>query len=244
MHVDACDWVSADEDLRYLWWASTNVNWAVNNIDWAVRNNDWAANASDTWSEGPSFEAEQTATASELTGMEDSDIVTNTIELIVATGRDVKVPYGYDKRGVPSTTDYGTAPFLAVCTILDKDGGAAIITFPTATDTSGTADRWSYDDGSGGGGGGGGDESTAVYAAQFTAISGNNVTFVVTLVSGTPAAGDTVSLESATSIAGPWTKLGTSRKVGDKFLSGDTSVTITVNPAGSGNARFYRVVTP
>ena len=144
MHVYARDWVDADADLRYLWWASTNINWAANNLDWAVYNNEWADSASDRWSEGPSFQAVQNTTASVVTGTETSGPVTNTIELLVATGRDVVVPYGYDEDGVLSTTDIATAPFVAVCTVLDKDGAAAIISFPTPPEPSGTADRWSY----------------------------------------------------------------------------------------------------
>jgi hypothetical protein len=250
LNVYARDIVAADEDLRYLWWTTTNINWAVNNLDWAVTNNDWAADASDSWSEGPSFPAGQFSTASALTDTPQSGFVTNTIETLVAVGNSVNLPleeFEILADGLPSGSEPGTAPFIVVCTVLDKDGGAAIITFPTPPEPTGTADRWGlkggYSDGGGGGGGGGG-ESTAVYAARFTAISGNNVTFVVTLVSGDPAASDTVSLESATSLAGPWTKLGASKKVGDKFLSGQTSVSITVNPAGSGEVRFYRVVQP
>ena len=239
MHVHARDWVDADAGLQYLWWASTNINWAANNLDWAVRNNDWAASASGDWTPAEPFEAAQSTTASLITGTETSGIVTNTIELLVATGRDVIVPYGYDEDGVPSTMDIASAPFVAVCTVLDKDGAAAIISFPTPPEPSGTADRWSYGDGGGGGGGG---ESDAVYAARFTAISGNDVTFVVTLVSGTPLASDAVYLESATSLGGPWTRIGGQRTVGTRFLSGETEVEIRVNPAGSGDIRFYRVV--
>ena len=241
MHVYARDWVDADGDLRYLWWASTNVNWAANNLDWAVYNNEWADSASDQWSKGPSFQAVQNTTAAVVTGTETSGPVANTVELLVAVGQDAVVPYGYDEDGILSTTDLNNAPFIAVCTVLDKDGAAAIITFPTAPDTSGTADRWSYD-GGGGGGGGGGEQSDAVYAARFTAISGNDVTFVVTLVSGTPLASDAVYLESATSLGGPWTRIGGQRTVGTRFLSGETEVEIRVNPAGSGDIRFYRVV--
>ena len=246
--VHARDWVDADADLRYLWWASTNINWAVNNLDWAVTNNDWAASASDSWSAAEPFEAAQTATASALTGETDSDVVTNTIELLVAVGNEVPLPYGYDVQGLYAATEPGTSPLFVVCTVLDKDGGAAIIAFPTPTEPSGKADCWGleggYSGGGGGGGGGGGEESDAVYAARFTAISGNDVTFAVTLVSGTPLASDTVSLESATSLGGPWTKLGTSKKVGDKFLAGETEVEIRVPNAGTGSVRFYRVVQP
>ena len=243
--VSARDWVEADAGLRYLWWATTNINWGLNNLAWAVTNNDWASGASSSdWSEGPSFEAVQNTTASAITGTETGGPVTNRIELMVKTGRDAKVPYGYDKRGILSTTDRNNAPFLVVCTILDKDGGAAIITFPTAADTSGTADLWSYGDGGGGGGGGG--ESTAVYAVVFTDVSGTNVTFVVSLSEGDPGVYDTVTLQSSTTLdgasdpaSGNWTKLK-QYKVGTMTLP----ATINLTPAGTGSVRFYRVVQP
>lgn len=244
MHVDARDWVAADEGLRYLWWATTNINWGLNNLAWAVTNNDWAGSASSSWSEGPSFEAVQNTTASAATGSETGGPVTNRIELMVQTGRDARLPYDYDEDGILSTTDRNNAPFLVVCTVLDKDGGAAIITFPTAPDTSGTADIWSY--GEGGGGGGGGGESTAVYAVVFTDVSGTNVTFLVSLAEGEPAAYDTVTLQSSTTLegaadpaSGNWTKLR-QYKVGTMSLP----ATINLTPAGTGNVRFYRVVQP
>ncbi len=243
MHVDARDWVAADEGLRYLWWATTNVNWGLNNLAWAVTNNDWAGSASSSWSEGPAFEAVQNTTASAATGTETGGPVTNRIELMVQTGRDARLPYGYDEDGILSTTDRNNAPFLVVCTVLDKDGGAAIITFPTAPDTSGTADIWSYGEGGGGGGGG---ESTAVYAVVFTDVSGTNVTFLVSLAEGEPAAYDTVTLQSSTTLegaadpaSGNWTKLR-QYKVGTMSLP----ATINLTPAGTGNVRFYRVVQP
>ena len=243
MHVEARDWVQADEDLVYLWWASTNINWAVNNIGWAVTNNDWASGASSDWSAGPSFQAVQNTTASLASGTETGGPVTNTIELMVAAGQDVVLPYGYDERGILSSTYIDKAPFLAVCTILDKDGGATIITFPTAADTSGTADIWSYGEG---GGGGGGEQSDAVYAVVFTDVSGTNVTFRVSLSEGEPAAADTVTLQSSTTLDGVldpassnWTKLRQYR-VGTMTLP----ATINLTPAGTGNVRFYRVVRP
>ena len=244
--VSARDWVDADEDLRYLWWATTNANWAVNNLDWAVTHNEWADSASSAWSELDPFEAEQTATASELTGMADSDIVTNTIHLLVATGNSVDLPlsdFGLTATALPAASEPGTCPIFVACTVLDKDGGAAIITFPTPPEPTGTADRWGLE-GNYSGGGGASFVSDAVYAARFTAISGTNVTFAVTLVSGTPLKTDTVSLESASSLAGPWSKLGASKTVGDRFLAGETEVLVDVPLAGSGNVRFYRVVQP
>lgn len=246
MHVEARDWVQADEDLVYLWWASTNINWAVNNLGWAVTNNDWASGASSDWSAGPSFQAVQNTTASLASGTETGGPVTNTIELMVAAGQDVVLPYDYDERGILSSTYIDKAPFLAVCTILDKDGGATIITFPTAADTSGTADIWSYGEGGGGGGGGGGEQSDAVYAVVFTDVSGTNVTFRVSLSEGEPAAADTVTLQSSTTLDGVldpassnWTKLRQYR-VGTMTLP----ATINLTPAGTGNVRFYRVVRP
>lgn len=241
--VSARDWVDADADLRYLWWATTNRNWAANNLDWAVTHNDWADSASSDWSELDPFEAEQTATASELTATPVADIVTNAIDLVVAVGNEVSLPFGYDVDGIYARVQPGACPIYVVCTVLDKDGGAAIITFPTPPEPTGTADRWNLE---GNYSGGGGDplSSSAVYAARFTAISSNDVTFVVTRVSGTSRADDTVSLESATSLLGPWSKLGASHTVGDRFLAGETEVEIRVNPAGSGDIRFYRVVKP
>ena len=233
--VAAHDWVAADEDLQIVWWATTNVNWGRNNLAWAVTNNDWAASAGADWSAGPVFEAAQNATASAITGQTGSGLVTNTIELLVASGPHVVLPYGYDARGLAAGTEPGTSPFLLVCTVLDKDGGSAIVSFPTPADPSGTADLWSYAGGDGGGGGGG--ESDAVYAARFTSIVGNDVTFELSLVSGTPQASDAVTLESATSLAGPWTALK-KITVGSKTFP----ATINVNPAGSGDVRFYRVV--
>jgi hypothetical protein len=91
--------------------------------------------------------------------------------------------------------------------------------------------------------------STAVYAARFTAVEGDAdsfaVTFTVTLFSGDPSASDTVSIEAAPSLSGPWTKLGGSKQVGDKFVSDRSAqVQIRVPNVQSGDIRFYRVVQP
>jgi len=251
-HVDAADASGADDSsLTYLWWASTNVNWAINNRDWAVTNHDWAASAGGDWSEAPSFPAGQYTTASAITGTETAGLVTNTVSLLVARGKEVRLPpYEFnqtriDEEGYPIASEPGTTPFYVVCTVLDKDGGHTILSFPTPSEPSGYAGIWAgvYDrdvepeESS---------SSDVAYEARFVDVSGTNVTFVVTLVpgSGDPLASDTVSLETATSLGGPWTKLGSSKKVGDKFLSGQTSVEVNVTPAGSGEVRFYRVVRP
>jgi hypothetical protein len=247
--VHARDWVDADADLRYLWWATTNLDWAAKNLDWAVTNNDWASSASDSWTEGPEFEAAQTVTASELTGEAGSDVVTNKIALLVAVGNSVDLPladFGIDADAVYAEVQPGASPVFVVCTVLDKDGGAAIITFPTPHEPTETADKWGLEGGySGGGGGGGGEQSDAVYAARFTGIEENYVKFVVTLETGTPAKDDTVSLEYATELGGPWKKLGMSQKVGDQFVADRAAeYEITISNVWSGNVRFFRVVRP
>ena len=238
--VNARDWVEADADLQYLWWATTNVNWGVNNLFWAVTNNEWAAGAVANWSAGPVFEAAQRATASAITGETQSGLVTNTIELLVASGNEIPLPYGYDSLGLYAGTEPGTAPFLVVCTVLDKDGGAAIIPFPTPSEPAGTADRWSY---GGESGGGGGEESDAVYSVRFTEVSGEHVSFEVSLVSGTPLRTDYLVLETATFLAGPWTTLR-NVTVGQAILASGSSATFRVSPAGTGEVRFYRVSKP
>ena len=85
--------------------------------------------------------------------------------------------------------------------------------------------------------------STAVYSAVFTAISPTNVAFVVTLVSGEPADGDTVTLESAPDfVVGPWTKVK-SFPIGNRFSSATTVPLEYVFPS-SQNILFYHVVQP
>ncbi len=125
--------------------------------------------------------------------------------------------------------------YFAMLTVTDKDGGVwRSISSPDE----------SYVCFAPGGGGGGGGESTAVYLARFTKIEGNDVTFVVTLDFGTPAATDAVYLEAASSLGGPWSRIGGARTVGNKFLADPpaTEVEIHVNPAGTGDVQFYRVV--
>ena len=248
-HVDAADASGADDaSLSYLWWASTNVNWAVNHRDWAVTNHDWAASAGGEWSEGPSFPAEQNTTASVITGTETAGLVTNTVCLMVARGREVRLPpYTFgrtkiDEDGYPFASEPGTTPFYVVCTVLDKDGGYTILSFPTPPEPSGYADLWTgvYDrdvipDGA--------TSSDAVYRARFTSVSGTHVAFEVTLVYGTPLSTDILLLESATSLDGEWTTLKRVT-VGGPILSRGSPQTFSVSPAGSGEVRFYRIVRP
>ena len=256
--VEASDASGADDSsLAYLWWASTNVNWAINHRDWAVTNNDWASSATGEWSEGPSFPAEQSATASVITGTDAGGLVSNTVSLLVARGREVRLPpypLGLDRLdevGYPLTAEPGTTPFYIVCTVLDKDGGHTIVSFPSPSEPSGYADLWSgvYDRGVS-------PENppstTASYQARFTAVSGSGVTFVVTLApgSGDPQLTDSVRLEAATTLANPdWSGVG-DFSVGSSFLSlpeasrSSSAVTNAVPTVGEGGARFYRVVRP
>ena len=123
--------------------------------------------------------------------------------------------------------------YFAILTVTDKDGG--VWRSLSSPDESYVC--------FGGGGGGGGGESTAVYSARFTKIEGNDVTFVVTLLEGTPAASDAVYLEAASSLGGPWSRVGGARTVGSKLLAEpDAEVEFRVNPAGTGDIKFYRVV--
>ena len=85
--------------------------------------------------------------------------------------------------------------------------------------------------------------STAVYSAVFTVISPTNVAFVVTLVSGEPAADDTVTLESAPDfVNGPWAKVK-GFTIGNLFSGGNTVPLEYLSPS-SQNILFYRVVHP
>ena len=82
----------------------------------------------------------------------------------------------------------------------------------------------------------------AVYAAVFTSVSSTNVAFVVTVASGTPAAGDTVTLESTVDLATDvWTPMETLPVDG---LLTETELFFERFPDDSDPARFYRVVQP
>ena len=250
--IEASDASGADDSsLIYLWWASTNVNWAINHRDWAVTNNEWAASAAGEWSEGPSFPTEQSSTASVITGTEASGLVSNTVSLLVARGREVRLPpypLGQDRLdevGYPLTAEPGTTPFYIVCTVLDKDGGYAILSFPTASEPSDYADLWSgvYDrdvipEGA--------QESTAVYAAEFIAVSGTNVTFVVRRLSGESDPTDTVTLQTSVTLDGVSDPESSNWSGLRQYRIGTATFPVTNNlaPAGSGPVRFYRVVRP
>ena len=86
--------------------------------------------------------------------------------------------------------------------------------------------------------------STAVYSAVFTAISQTNVAFEVTWT-GEPAAGDTVTLQSATNfVVGPWVPFGSAIDVGTRAVGGEDPVKVNVTPIDTDEAHFYRVVHP
>lgn len=237
--------VSADSELRYLWWATTNLNWAMNNLDWAVTNNDWEATASSSsWTllnaDDPAvlvstnyvpYKTERWVVLNGVTNyFETSTSVASFFDeqatssstgpsgvlVYVAAGRQVVVPsaetgYGADFRDVAAGRfdmydeypPYGNVyrhGEVLVLTVLDKDGDAAILTYPFR-DASTAVRRWgltldSLEPE-------GGEENPAVYAAVFTAASPTNVSFRVWPTSGTPAATDTVSLHSSGTLATP-----------------------------------------
>lgn len=85
-------------------------------------------------------------------------------------------------------------------------------------------------------------EDPAVYAAVFTSVSSTNVAFAVTVASGTPAAGDTVTLESTDDLASAvWTPMETIAVDG---LLTESELLFERFPDDSDPARFYRVVQP
>ncbi len=262
--VEAED-VDADFDLSYYWFATTNFNWGVNNLLWAVSNREAFAAAGADWSllnedspaemvvtnwvshETPqwtdydgrrhyyetetlyaSFFAEQTETA--------AGRVVNPIYLYVAQGKNVSVPGIFG--GAVLEDVVGRMGGIIVLTVVDKDGGYAVVRFGKDYDSQDS--EWSLATG------GGGEESTAVYAAEFIDVSGTNVTFVVRRLSGESASDDTVTLQSSMKLDGAsdpestnWTKLR-------QYRIGTATFPVTNNltPAGSGNVRFYRVVRP
>ena len=130
-----------------------------------------------------------------------------------------------------------SSPLFVVCTVLDKDGGSAVVTFPTDLSAEGHLHQWSAEDRTVVPDGG--EESTAVYAAEFTDVSETNVTFVVTLFTGESLSYDTVTLQTSTSLLGEWETL-------KRYVVGSKTFPCTINltPAGSGEVRFYRVVQP
>ena len=191
--------VAADDGLVYAWWATTNRTWAANNRNWAATNHDWAASAGSSWTACDAVDG---------------------VDLYVARGATVALPFGYnaaDYAGggfkVPGGGDAGTAPFFLVCTVLDKDGGATVLAFPENTQASEYEEKWSWKE----------VDCTyqafepasvtpptpAVYAAVFTAVSGTNVAFRLSVVSGEPVAGDSVTLQFAPVLENAWTNLFT-----------------------------------
>ena len=230
--------VAADSDLRYLWWATSDANWAATNLQWAVTNDSWAAGATPEWTP---FAGEGTPD-----------------DFCVARGLGVPFPFDYNVpngpyvgyQGLTPGASWGTAPFVVACTVLDKDGGFSIVTFPQKTvaaayDTDWTwsgTDMYSMPRGIEEGAAGG----DAVYAARFIAVSGTNVTFVVWPASGTPGAFDTVTLQSSARLEGASDPQSANWSELRRFSVGGMAFPATNNltPAGSGPVRFYRVVQP
>ena len=252
--------VAADMPLRYYWWATTNVTWAMNNLYWAVSNAEdavWASAGADAWTEVPAFEAAQNAT--EGAGTEE-------VALFVAKGRQVARPAGANgfvaefPAEYPATTDAYGYGMVVVATVIDKDGGASVITWPFGKAVTGQY-RWvptldadpGPDDPSGGGGGsGGGGEEPAVYSAVFTAISPTAVSFRVKHESGTPAQTDTVSLHSSSDLSSPqagWPVAGNASpsvfNVGADVISdGQPEHDYQAQITPSGDSAFYTIQNP
>lgn len=86
--------------------------------------------------------------------------------------------------------------YFAMLTVTDKDG-ASVRTVDTAADV-----YWCFQST-----GGTPPPDGAIYAATFTDVSGTNVAFVLTIVSGEPAGTDQVSLQYAKSLSEPWSTL-------------------------------------
>ena len=244
------DDVAADSSLRYLWWATTNVNWAANNLYWAATNNAWAADASAEW-EDFGFFAGQTQTAVD-------GLVTNLIDLKVARGIGMPLPFDYNVpngpylgyQGISPGASWGTTPFVVVCTVLDKDGGATVVAFPQKSGSADYNADWTWNGANlylGMPAGISGDEvSDASYAASFVGVSDTAVTFVLELKSGTPSPMDTVTLQSSTTLDGAANPASSNWSALKQYLVGsmDLPATITNTAAGSGPIRFYRVVLP
>ena len=241
-------WASPDRLVEDVW---TDLEEVVGSVERVVTNmvvDPYSQTISPVVvTERAAFFAEQTTTG--------NDKVVNGIHMDVARGTGMPLPFDYNEDdmlggGISSQTDVPHSPFVAVCTVYDKDGGAAIAVFPDQFQAADYGeDRWTWsgvDEYSVSGGGGGG-ETGGKYVAEFTKIEGDSVTFVVKLAPGspTPLASDTVRLEYATVLGGAWTELPSSRRVvGQSFLNGQESVEITISNAWSGDVRFFRVVQP
>lgn len=194
--------VKADSGLTYLWWATTNVTWAANNLRWAVTNNDWAASAAaDSWTALDEFTAPQNTTEGAIDAP---------IHLYVAKGRQVVRPtqsngFSVDFPSVfPAAGNIYRYGVVVVLTVLDKDGGASVLTWPYCNDPTGeyrwvpSLDQYDPDDQE--------DppidpETPATYSAVFTEVSPTALSFTVTHESGTASTADTVSLHASSDLS-------------------------------------------
>ena len=262
--------VEADARLTYVWWATDNIDWALNHLDWAVGNHDWAPSAQAEWTPLTNLvEAAELLVTNWIDAAEgtftvetnraalfaaqrttDDGLVTNGIDLLVARGVLLPLPFGANRPdeedgGIVGTSDILLSPWIAVCTVIDKDGGASVATFPDRREASDYDEAWSWsgtylysvpDDA----GVVGDRESTARYRAQFLAVSGTNVVFRVWLLDGEPLASDTVTLQSSESLSEPSWESVKPIPVGLMALP----ATNDVAPAAGPDSRFYRVVQP
>ncbi|MBQ9726912.1 MAG: hypothetical protein IJV65_05330 [Kiritimatiellae bacterium] len=155
-------------------------------------------------------------------------IVTNGIDVYVASGKKLLFPTEWfgdmSTEGVVSVNGR-----IVVLTVLDKDGGSAIVTYGRQYPSASSV--WVPVSG-----------ASAVYAAVFTAVSDTNVSFAVRVVSGTRAASDKLVLQSAETLGGPWKTLCVVQ-VGTLDFSGGKAI-VDVPTDGTGAARFYRIVEP
>ena len=136
----------------------------------------------------------------------------------------------------PASSAQDGVLYFAILTVTDKDGGVwrsidsvdagwfAFVTGPVLPDPA---------------------SDSAVYSARFTAITPTNLVFEVTVESGTPAAGDTVTVEYATTLVDPvWTPLGDPVDVGTPAAGGEDPVVVDFAPIEGDDARFFHVVQP
>lgn len=129
--------------------------------------------------------------------------------------------------------------YFAVLTVTDKDGGVwRSLSSPDESYVCFAA--------AGGGGPIPPQPDGASYEAEFIDVSETNVTFVVRKKDGTPAASDTVTLQSSTTLEGASDPASTHWTALRRITVGGASFPATnnVTPAGSGDVRFYRVVQP
>ncbi len=126
--------------------------------------------------------------------------------------------------------------YFAILTVTDKDGGVwrsidsvdrtyfAFATGPVLPDPA---------------------SEPAVYSARFTAITPTNLVFEIFVDSGTPAPGDTVTVEYSTTIVHPVsTPHGDSVDVGTPAAAGDDPVIVDFAPIEGDDARFFHIVQP